>query len=251
MRVLVCRAAAQGEETVRRLAERGYEGISIPLTRIVDLPSEPPLLAADALIVTSANAVPALSRRLHRLGHLPTLAVGDRTAEALRKAGMAAVVSASGDARAVADVIARSFPLGSTLLHVAGRDRHPEPSRALTEAGFRVVPWEVYAAEAVARLPAELARELRERRLGTALHYSARSADTLLKLASAAGCEAELRALSHVCLSPEVAQALSPLRADRVSVAAAPTEDALLAALGEAGQDAGFGAGSPSPPGRC
>lgn len=248
MRVLVLRARAQAEATLRGLAERGHEGVSFPLLRIKRLRTEPPEVAPAGLIVTSANAVSAAVDQLARFEGLPVFAVGSSTARALAAVGFGSILSAEGDGRALAFAIAQALPAGSTLLHIAGRDRHPEPARTLTEAGFMVAIWKAYAAKPARRLPDALARDLLAGRIEAVLHYSRRSAETFTALARDAGLEAALRRLVHVCLSAEVAQGLAGVAAEKVIDATAPTEAALFDALNQSVLRVGGGSGSPVGP---
>ena len=76
----------------------GYLPIVAPMLRIVASGAFPPL-SAQAIVITSANAVPALNRQTRAT---PVFAVGDATADAARKAGFAATISAGRDAEALA-----------------------------------------------------------------------------------------------------------------------------------------------------
>jgi uroporphyrinogen-III synthase len=88
----------------------------------------------------------------------------------------------------------------------------------------------VYRAVAAERLPTELTQAL-SARLDGALHYSRRSAATLLALAETAGALNALLNLAHYCLSDEVAAPLRRAGAARVSVAPRPDEAALIGLL--------------------
>jgi uroporphyrinogen-III synthase len=138
---------------------------------------------------------------------------------------------ADGDALSLAALVKRSLPLGTVLLHVAGRERKPEPEASLSGAGFSVASWAAYAAVPAARLPAAAERALREERVDAALHYSRRSAGVLLGLVGSAGVEAPFFALAHICLSDDTAAPLQQAGAKRLSVADRPDEESLLAAL--------------------
>ena len=85
MRVVVTRPQADGERTAAALEALGHEVLVAPLMRI-----EP--IAADlagtwsAIVITSANALQAAPATIDKT--LPVFAVGDRSAEAARRAGM-------------------------------------------------------------------------------------------------------------------------------------------------------------------
>ncbi|MBV9075872.1 MAG: uroporphyrinogen-III synthase [Methylobacteriaceae bacterium] len=226
MLVLVTRPRDEAHRTARRLAEAGDEAIVAPVLEVRALATERPAGSFAAVLVTSAQAVPALPGA----ADAPVYAVGARTAAALAAHGLAARV-ADGDARALARLVAAELSPGSRLLHPCGRDRKPEPARSLARVGYSVVPWEVYAAEAAARLDAGAAEALRAGAVGAALHFSRRSAETLVALARREGLGEALADLGHACLSADVAAGLAGLAGARIAVAARPDEDALFAAL--------------------
>lgn len=228
MRVLVTRPEADSRRTAARLAARGHEPVVAPVTAIVPTLEKPPREEWDALLLTSANAVPALSSL--SVGNRPVLTVGARTAAAAREAGLASVREAGGDAGALAALVREALPPGARLLHAAARDRKDEPEASLRAAGFEVLVWETYRARAVEEPPDALVEGLRARRIDAALHFSRRSAGILVGLVGRAGLLAPFRAVQHLCLSADVAAALGDVGA-AVAVAEAPREDALFDAL--------------------
>lgn len=244
MRVLVTRPSGQAAATTARLRELGHAPLLHPLLGILPLPGGPPPQDFDALVVTSANAVPALASGPERLRACPAFAVGAATARALAATGFGSVTAGTGDGRALALQLAAALPRARELLHVAGRDRRPEPARSLREAGFSVAVWEVYAAEPASALPAELAASLRAGTVDAVLHYSRRSAETLVRLAAAAELAPALRATAHLCLSAEVAEALAGLAPPRLVVCGEPTEASLLGALDQVGRNGGLAPGA-------
>jgi uroporphyrinogen-III synthase len=230
MRVLVTRPEQDAARTAERLARRGHEAIVAPLARIADTGRAPPTGPFDGIVLTSGHAVPFLGR-VGAPASIPVFAVGPRTADAARRGGLGTVHGAEGDALALAALIRRELPPGSVLLHVAGRHRKAEPEASLAASGFEVRVWEAYEARAAAALPSQLALLLAAGEIDAALHYSRRSAATLVQLCEQAGLTPALRALMHVCLSEDVAGALVPLEGHPL-VAARPDEEALLEALG-------------------
>lgn len=251
MRVLVVRPLAEADRTGRRLAERGHAALLAPVLAIEPTGTEPPEVDPEALVVTSANAVPAAIAWRGRFGARPVYAVGARTARALAEGGFARILPGEGDGRALARRIAAEVRPGAALLHLAGRDRNPEPGRSLEAAGCRVAVWEVYAARAADRLPEIIADALDAGRLDAVLHYSRRSAATLADLARAAGRGGALARLAHACLSAEAARGLAGLGPVDAAVADQPTEAALLDALDRLAGDAAAGRGSRGRPARC
>lgn len=134
--LILTRPRPASEGFARKVEEalgRSVDTIVSPLIRIdpVDLPPEAP--GAEAVILTSANAVPAVSR----LG-LPegTVAwcVGSRTAEVARAAGLDPR-DAGGDAEDLIDMILRARPKGR-LLHLRGEKVRADVADRLSAAGL-------------------------------------------------------------------------------------------------------------------
>lgn len=232
MRVLVFRPHAAGLRTAARLATRGHEAVLAPVTRIVALETPPPDGPFVAVVAGSANSfvLPAEDWLLR----LPVIAVGERTAEVARARGFSDVESAGGDRHAMAASAHRRFPAGGRVLVLQGRDHKADTVALLVEAGLTPVSWIVYAASAVAALPAEAAAVLGAEQIEAVLHYSRRSAEVALTLVDDSGLGRPFFAAVQVCLSEDVAEPVRQAGAHRVIVAASPWESALLAALDEA-----------------
>lgn len=239
MLVLLTRPRAQGNTTARRIVERGHEAVVAPVTTVVPTGEPAPAGPFDAVILTSANALPALLPMRDRLAGAPLLTVGARTAEAARAAGFDGVAEARGDARALADLVAALLPEGGRLLHAAGRDRKAEPARSLASLGYDVATWTCYEARAADALPAEAVEALRTGQAGAVLHYSRRSAELFLGLCRLAGLDSQISGPVHLCLSADVAEGLRGSADLPVRIAAAADEDALLHLLDDAAGRAG------------
>lgn len=234
LRILLTRAEEDGRRSAARLSALGHRPLGVPLQTIRRTTEAAPAGPFDAVVVTSAHAVPALRSLRESLSRIPALAVGARTAEALTEAGVTDVRVAAGDAVSLADLARRTLPEGSRLLQVAGRHRKPEPERSLRRAGFELSIWTAYEAAAAQRLPEALAQALRSGEIDAVLHYSRRSAEILIGLTEAAGLADALREPVQVCLSEDVAAPLLAFEARRVIVAAEPSERALFDALSAA-----------------
>jgi uroporphyrinogen-III synthase len=228
MQVLVARAPADASRTATELEALGFQAVVAPVTRIVATGTPRPTGPWDALIVTSLHAAEALSLLPDR--DIPVFAVGPRTAEAVRDVGFAHIRIAEGDAISLSALIRRELTPAASLLHITARHHKEEPAASLRGAGYSVTLWEAYEAEAVENLPDAGENALRAGRIAAVLHYSRRSAELFLGLATDADLVASLRAAQHLCLSEDVAE---PLRAMdlRVRVAQTPDEPALLRLL--------------------
>jgi uroporphyrinogen-III synthase len=228
MHILVTRPYPAAGRTAARLAERGHVAIVAPTLTVEPSGEAMPPGEFDALVLTSANALVAFDDPPDRL---PVLTVGDRTAEAARKAGFQDVRSAVGDRQALALLAQETLPPGQRLLVVTGRHRKDDLAELLAHAGHEPVIWTAYVAEAKPRLP-EAAREaLVHGPLDGLLHYSRRSATISLALARQAGLGDAFRDGFHACLSEDVAAPLRAAGVKRLAVAEAPDEDSLFDAL--------------------
>jgi uroporphyrinogen-III synthase len=191
--------------TAARLAAAGFgDVLRLPLFAVRPVAWTAPD-GADALVLTSANAVRHAGAGLAGLRHLPVLAVGAATAAAARAAGLTVAWTGQGDASALAEPLRRH----ARPLHLAGREH-----RALPGVETRVV----YASAAVAPEAGALAACAGR----VALLHSARAAAAFAGLVDRAGIR--VAALSEV-----VAAAAGPGWA-AVAIAAAPTDAALVAA---------------------
>jgi uroporphyrinogen-III synthase len=117
---------------------------------------------------------------------------------------------------------------GRRLLYLAGEDRAGDLAGDLAAHGFAVDTAVIYRAVAAKILPAEAVSALAAGQLDAALHYSRRSALTLLRLAEPARVLNAVLGLGHYAVSEDVAAALRQAGAQRVRAAAVPTESALL-----------------------
>ena len=226
MRVLLTRPKEQAQSTAARLQQAGHDVVFAPVSVIRVFPVIWPDEAYDALAITSARAIEALTNIPERVKTLPLWIVGEKTWLAARKAGFSGAALA---AETVADLLART-PTTPALrvIYLAGRDRKPDLEQTLHARGQNLQILESYAAEAEANLPEVAVQALQTNTIDAVLHYSERSAALFLERAKQAGTAVD--GPRHIALSQAVAAPLiaAGLRPD---VACAPNEDAMLSAL--------------------
>jgi uroporphyrinogen-III synthase len=206
--ILVLRPQPGADATAGRARDRGLEAIVAPLFRIVHKPWLWPE-AADALLVTSANAARCIDARPDR--RLPVYAVGEATALALRAEGFTDIrTGASG----VEEIVRRAAAEGTrALLHLCGEDR-----TSFNPGLMRIEQRVVYAAEPIQPDPA-FAEALRKG--AVALLHSVRAARRFRELA---GTGHRIAAISAAVLDAAGSGWAAAGVADR------PQDDALLAA---------------------
>ena len=235
MRVLLTRPEADAARTAAALRERGHEAIIAPLLAI-EIIADADLGAGpwSAILVTSANAVRAIATHARRdtLRAIPVFAVGANSAQAMRAAGFADVISADGDVGDLARLVASRLRPGAPLLYLAGEERSGDLAGVLREQNFTVRTVPVYRAVVAKSLPPD-AVEAVAAGLDAVLHFSRRSAEAYVDAVRNAGLvEAALADPIHFCLSGRIAAPLLAAGASNIRVAARPDEAALLALCG-------------------
>ena len=219
-RVWVTRARPGADRTAERLTALGYTPLVVPVLAIRPGDARPDLTGVQALAFSSRNAVTVFAGRFG-LGHVPVFAVGDATAAAAREAGFDDVRSAGGDLQALAALI-RAQGAGLSILH----PRAAEPAgdlAALVGDAARVTSLAVYeAVETGAAAPGDW---------DAVLIHSPRAGQVVAARLSAEAVGGRIAA----ALSPAAARPLAVAGLAEIRIAAAPTEDALLAALGKSG----------------
>ena len=234
MRLLVTRARPEAERTAAILHGNGHTVVIAPLLRIeavtdADIGAGP----WAAILVSSANTGPAIVAhpRFPMLRTLPVFAVGRRSAEAMRDAGFAELISADGDVGDLARLVAERLPRGAALLYLAGAERAGDLAGDLAARGFTVETAVVYRAVAATDFAPD-AVEAITNGIDGVLHYSPRSAAAYVAAARAGSLvAAALIRPAQFCLSAHVAAPLAQAGATDVRVAPQPTEAALIALI--------------------
>lgn len=228
MRILLTRPEPDGLRSAARLRARGHDVVLAPLIRAETLKADFDGPFA-AVLMTSANAARAAVEhpRFAELSRFPAFTVGDHSAEVARAAGFAEVVSAQGALHDLVRLVAARFA-NARLLYLAGEDRAGDLAAEFAKHGISVETAVIYRAVAVTALPREAAQALGTNQLDAVLHYSGRSAATLLHLAAAAGAVNTLLGLAHYCLSDAVAVPLRDAGARRITIAPDPSESSLF-----------------------
>ena len=181
------------------------------------------------ILVTSGNALPALGADFH---DIPLWAVGHATAVKARQAGFRAVTSADGDATALANLIAdRTRPTQSRFLLVSGRGQGMALAATLRARGYRITRRVAYATEPAQTLPDAAVFALRAGCVTHALFFSAETVHVFHRLVQRDGLGQFLAGCDALAISRRTEVALQGLPWRRISVAAAPDQDSLLALL--------------------
>ena len=207
-RILILRPEPGASETATRASGLGLDPVLAPLFIIRPLPWQLPDDPCDALLLTSANA----ARHAGRLPDLPCYVVGEATAQAARAAGCRDPIVGPSDGVAALAMAAEDGR--QRILHLCGRDH-----LAIAEPRITLVRRAVYAADAVATLPAAAGAALAQGAI--ALLHSPRAAALFADLA---GDRSQIRLITiSAAAAHSAGSGWSAVR-----VAAEPRDQALL-----------------------
>ncbi len=228
MHVLVTRPVADAREMMARIAALGCRVSAAPLLKIVHEP-----IPADAFdgvagfIATSRNAIAALaaSPALELAICRPIFAVGAATAKRAEEAGFRTVIRGPGTATELIPVIlAHPASKAGRFVHLAGDHVAIDLGGALANRGVDVAKFVAYRSLAVNALSAEIDRNLRAGAFEAVILMSPRTARIWRNLVTAPPRCFDASAITHVCLSALVADALKDDGFQpRFEIAAAPT----------------------------
>lgn len=212
-------------ETAAQLRALGWEPLIASLFHVrYGVVRAPP---AAAVLVSSGNALPALSTAWHAT---PLLAVGDRTAARARASGFQDVISAGGDAEALAALTQRRCKPGATLLLATGAGQGQTLAAALRGAGFRVYRRVAYAANPVRHLPEPAQRALNAGQLRAILFLSAETA-RIFRTLLPDDLRTALCQVDALAIAAPTAAVLNDLPWRQLLVSAKPTTERVLALL--------------------
>jgi uroporphyrinogen-III synthase len=235
VRILVTRSQPSAAQTGAELRARGHEPIIAPLFEMQLLAKVDPQTGPwDAILLTSANGLWGIVSFAHdkKWHGIPVFAVGDVTAKAARDMRFADVTSAAGNVNDLANLVATRLKPPARLLYLAGEGRAGDLAGALRNKNFEVDLVVVYRFLTAQVLPEPAAAALNNE-LDGILHFSRGGAEDFLAAARNSNLlDAALNKPVHFCLSEQVAAPLRDAGAARISVAARPTQDALLELCG-------------------
>ena len=230
MHLLITRPGDDGARLAETLRQMGHDPILEPLLTIRNFDGPAlDLAGVQAILATSANGVRAIAGRTpERI--IPLFAVGDATARVAKEAGFLDVSSASGDVDALAAVVREKLdPAKGPLVHVAGSEVAGDLAGQLGAAKFTVRREVLYESESAYSLSPSTIAAIKEERIDGVLAYSPRTAATLARLIRKARLVRDCRRIELLCLSQAVADAANDIPWAKTRIAAAPTQEAMLA----------------------
>jgi uroporphyrinogen-III synthase len=232
--VWVTRPPPGAEKTAAALSQMGYRPVIVTLTEIASCAPEIDLATAfkaDFIAVTSANAVRHLPDGwLEPLRMKTVHAVGDTTKAEAESFGFAEVHSARGNLDDLVSAISMHEAPGRTCLYLCGRVRTGDLEGKLAKGDYSCLVAEIYEAKEVSQLTEVIAAACDSDSPDAVLLHSALSAELLADFIQQ-GSGNSLDNEQFIAISERVARALPDGVRDRVSISAAPDEDALLRTL--------------------
>jgi uroporphyrinogen-III synthase len=231
--VLITRPEPAASQMARALADQGWPCLVAPMLRIEIGPELPAPRRAQAVLVTSANALLALGQ-IDRA--LPLLAVGDATAGRALEAGFTNVMSAGRDAVALAELATgQLLPPAGPLLLASGAGQGMALAQDLRTRGFIVRRRIAYRSRPERSLPPLVLSGLQRGEIQHAMFFSAETARAFVRCIKShalkhdlAECLAQISALA---ISDQTAHALRALPWHGIRVASHPNQDELVGLL--------------------
>lgn len=226
--ILITRPEPGATATAARLRRAGLHPVVAAFLTIQGrVGALPPFGMVQAVLAASGNAVDQMPPAYHSL---PMLTVGDATATRAIHAGFTDVVSANGDAVALAVLAAaRLDPASGPLLLVAGERQSMALTADLRRRGFRVQRRVVYTAKRVTHFP-DAATTAIGNGLRAAMFFSTETAEAFVYLIPRHLAPA-LAGTDALAIGETAATVLRHLPWRTVRVALRPTQDGVLALL--------------------
>lgn len=226
--VLIIRTEPGAALSAGRVRQFGLEPIVLPAATAIPTHAKFDHTNVQAILATSSNA-PRLADFCPEAFHIPVYAVGDATAESAQKVGFETVISAGGDASALAVLVAdRLNKKDGALLHLRGTEVAGDVTGFLSACGFETRMQIVYETienpEFKIKLPQILADYS-----GSVLFHSPKGAQRFSKAAQ----NIELQNWRAIGIS---SAAVAPIDHEkwhwaRIGFAKAPIEESLLELL--------------------
>jgi uroporphyrinogen-III synthase len=220
MRIWVTRTAPGNHSTVESLQALGHDVVCVPVLDVRRVDPGPLRSLPDAIVFTSGNGVrhhPICSEALD----LPVFTVGNRTADAVMRAGYRNVRSADGDLGDLQRLILDELPPPCRIVHFGAREPAGDLKSHLRRYGYLVDRKVVYIADAVAvRWLLRVRTDLPN--IDAIMVHSPRAAERVARVLSKTDWSGKIWCISEAC-----AHKLARVPNVQVDVASKPTELAL------------------------
>jgi uroporphyrinogen-III synthase len=226
MRLIITRPEEDAEPLAIKLQRLGHDGVVLPLLQIkprknITIPERP----WQAACFTSANALRAIPYP-DSLKSIPAYTVGPQSVSEARHQGFSRATAHGGDVNGLsAYIVSHLKPDNGPIIYLSGNETSADLAGKLKSKGFKVHREIVYDAQP--SVPEDLATELPG--ADGVLLYSPRTTKLWLAALAATSLVDRAAAITHYCLSANVAAAL-PSHFQR-RVAGSPDESGMLTML--------------------
>ena len=233
MHIVLTRAEEDNAGMRARLEARGIAVSLSPMLTIALGPVDASAIeAASALIVTSRNALKALSQTqaLAAARSKPIFAVGPATAAFAKSLGFVTVIEGPGTAAKLIPVIAGdAISKAGPLLHLSGDviayDLRPE----LAARGLQVERRTVYRTVAAKTIDSGVRESLSAGGVDAVILMSPATARAWRNATSEPELKAQLTKVAHLCLSDAVAKPFEADTKQKIEIPSAPNAEQMLA----------------------
>lgn len=228
--VLLTRPLADSRRMADLLEADEIDSLVWPLTMIRPVVPENPIPPGiRGLLVTSSHGIRGFAAE-DRRRDIPVLCVGDRTADVARSIGFAVVLSAAGDAAALARLAAGTGI--HHFLYPRGRDVSHDLAAALAPGGQQVTDRVVYSAERGDPPSAPVRTAIRTGSLDAITLWSMRNAQVFVDWAQEQKITA-INAIPILALSERTAAPLANLQHHHIRVVEHPDARSMMSAIRE------------------
>ncbi len=225
--VLLIRPKEDSLPFAKILKSKGITPFLYPLFKAIFLPFVPPK-NPQALIITSKNALRAF-QDYQVLKNIPLYVVGDQTASLAHQLGFSKVLSASGTAQDLINLISRTaHPGEGTLWHLSGEVIKRDLVRDLESKGFQAARKVVYQIEGINTLPPPLVSQLQNQEISHVMFFSPQTTALFINLLIKKGLEDNTPQMISLCLSDDVAKKALSLKWKEIWISPKPTTKNML-----------------------
>lgn len=211
----------RAHESAEGFKALGLETIISPLLEIsfaeADMPDPDP---DTAIIFTSRNGVRTFSGK-HTHRQYDVFCVGDATAQLARANGFEKVYSAGGTASDIIDLVAKTLPAQTSLLHCSGRHVRGSVTERLQALGYEARRREYYASTPIEHLNVEISQ------IDYVALYSPLGAQIFARLMTGR----DLSQTTTLSLSAAVDKAMVSLMPKRRLIAPRPSQSEMIRCL--------------------
>ena len=235
MHFLITRPQPDADNLAKTLKARGHQCTISPLIELEYLtPPALDLTDAQAIIITSRNALRAISRhpKCAELIGLPLNLVGQQTAKLAEEIGFKKIGYIAENAEELASHIKdNSKPAAGKFLYLTGEHLSFDIATYLENHHFKLKRTTLYRAKSIGELNSSIQKIILDDLVDGVILLSPRTAKIYTKLIQKHHLTDHARKPTHYCLSENVGDALSELAPVSLQIPDNPNLAALLALI--------------------